>query len=103
MNHNSGLRPDPTQELAQIAKAERNATGRGGVAWARYVNKNGASPAGDAGPRVMVDLDEGVVEAVIAPQPVTWFIGRPGKGPIVATIGGVLAPGIGTADTAAGQ
>jgi len=54
--------------------------------------------AGDAGPRIVVNFDNEIVEAVGAPQPVAWFIGRPVEGPIVPSIGRVFAPGIVGAD-----
>jgi hypothetical protein len=34
------------------------------------VNENRAASAGDTGPEVMIDLDENVVQIIIAPKPV---------------------------------
>ncbi len=48
----------------------------------------------------MVDFDNEVIEIVGAAEPVTRFIGRPPKGPIVAPIVGILAPGVVWADPA---
>jgi len=53
-----------------------------------------AAAASNARPSVMVDFDNEIVEAVGAPQPVTWFIGRPVEGPVVPPIGRVFAPGV---------
>ena len=58
------------------------------------MDEHGAAPAGDAGPRVVVDFDEEVVEVVVAPEPVAWFIGRAPERPVVAPVGRVLAPGV---------
>ena len=64
------------------------------------MNENRAAATGDPGPRVVVDLDEHVVEAVAAPKPVAWFIGRPREGAVVAPVGWVFAPGVVAADPA---
>ena len=48
----------------------------------------------------MVDFDDQVVESVVATEPVAWFIGRPTKGPVVAAVVRILAPGVGRADPA---
>jgi hypothetical protein len=56
------------------------------------VNEHGAAAAGDAGFGVVVDFNKQVVEPVVTPKPVSWFTGRPAKGPIIAPIGGIFAP-----------
>ena len=43
------------------------------------MDEHGAAAAGDARPRVVVDLDNQIVETVVAPEPVAWFIGRPAE------------------------
>ena len=48
----------------------------------------------------MIELEKNVVEAVVPPEPVAWFIGRPPEGAVVAPIGWVFTPGVGGADTA---
>ncbi len=53
-----------------------------------------AAAAGNTRPSVMVDFDDEIVEAVGAPQPVAWFIGRPVEGTVVPSIGRVFAPGV---------
>jgi hypothetical protein len=53
-----------------------------------------AAATGNARPSVVVDFDNQIVEAVGAPQPVAWFIGRPVEGPVVAPIGRIFAPGV---------
>src|SRR5258708_6063597 len=53
-----------------------------------------AAVAGNARPSIVVYFDYEVVEAVGAPQPVAWFIGRPVDGPVAAPIGRVFTPGV---------
>ena len=64
------------------------------------MDKYGAAPAGHSRPRVVIDLDNDIVETVFAPQPVAWFNGRPSKRMIVAPVFGIFAPSIGPADSA---
>jgi hypothetical protein len=59
-----------------------------------------AAAAGDAGPDVVIDLDEQIVEPVIPPKAVAWFMGRSLKGLIIAPIGRIFAPGVSRTDTA---
>jgi len=49
---------------------------------------------GDARPAVVIDLDHEIVEAVVAAEPVAWFIGRAPEMAVIAPIRRVLAPGI---------
>src|SRR5579863_1063584 len=72
-------------------------------AWPRDMDEHGAAQAGDARPRIVIELKEQVVEAVLAPEAVAWFIGRAPKAAIVAPVGWVFAPGIRSADTARRQ
>jgi hypothetical protein len=67
------------------------------------VDENRTAAAGYPGPHVMVDFNEKVVEAIAAPKPVAWFIGRPGHGVVIISVGGVLAPGGFTGDAAGWQ
>ena len=67
------------------------------------VDEHGAAAAINARPCVVIELKEHVVEPVVAPQPVPWFIGRAHEAAIVAPVSGVFAPGIGTADAARRQ
>jgi len=70
--------------------------------WPPDVDEHGAAATGDAGPRVVIDLNKDVVEVIVAPKPVAWFIGRPPEGAVVAPVGGIFAPRIGAADAAKG-
>ena len=72
---------------------ERDAAGGAGPVRPRHMHEHRAAAAGDARAGVVVELDDEVVEAVVAPEPVAWFIGRPPERPIVAPVGRVFAPG----------
>lgn len=100
MNLNSSLWTDVAQQSPQITQFERDAAGGRRTARARHVDENRTAAPCYAGPRVVIDLDNNVVESVIAPQPISWFIGRPTKEAIVASVGWILAPGIGAANGA---
>ena len=67
------------------------------------MDEHGAATAGYPGPGVVVDLDDEVVEVVVAPEAIAWFIGRAAERPIVAPICRVLAPGIGAPDRSTGS
>jgi len=62
------------------------------------MNEDRAAVPGYARPLVMVDFDDEIVEVVVALEPIAWFSGRAPERPIVAPIGGILAPGIGGTD-----
>lgn len=56
------------------------------------MNEHRAPAPGHPRPDIMVDFDKEVIEAVVAPQPVAWFIGRPSDGTVVIPIGGLFTP-----------
>lgn len=62
------------------------------------MDEHGTAAAGHARPGVVVDFDDHVVEAVATLEPVAWFIGRAPEVPVIAAVGGILAPGIARAD-----
>jgi DNA-binding response OmpR family regulator len=64
------------------------------------VDEDGAAAAGDSRPVVVVDLDDEVVEGVVAAQPVAQLLRSPLKRLVVASIMGVFAPGVVGADAA---
>lgn len=67
------------------------------------MDKNGAAPAGDAGPRVVVDFDNEIIEVVGAAEPISWFSGRAPKRPIVVPVARVLAPSVQRSDSVCRQ
>src|SRR5205085_10881556 len=54
-----------------------------------------AAAPGDARARVVIELDQQIVEMILAPKPVRGVLGAQTDRPIVAAVGRVLAPGIG--------
>ena len=58
-----------------------DATGRGRKVLAGDVDEHGAAAKSHARARVVVDLDEQVVQAVGPEQAVAWFIGPPAEWP----------------------
>jgi hypothetical protein len=64
------------------------------------VDEHGAPAPGDAGPGVVIDLDDDVVKAVGTAQSVAWFSGRPPEVPVVAAVCRILTPGVGRPDPA---
>jgi len=64
------------------------------------MDEHGAAAAGDPRTAIVVNLDNKIVQPVVALQPVTWFIGRAAERPVIATIGRILAPGVVGADPA---
>lgn len=60
----------------------------------------GAASAGHSRPRIVVDLNNEVIECIVTAKPVAWFIGRPAKWLIITPVPMVLAPGVGRSDPA---
>ena len=88
------LGPSARQQPPQLSRPQRHAARRRAQIRPRHVHEHGAAAAGDARAGVVVDLDDEVVEPVVAPQPVAWFIGRAAERPVVAAVARVLAPGV---------
>ena len=59
----------------------------------RQMDKDGAAPAGNARPPIVVDLDDHVVEAIVAPEPVAGLPGGAPERPVVTPVRRVFAPG----------
>jgi hypothetical protein len=66
------------------------------------VDEYRTAASGDPGPRIVVDLDNQIVESIGAPEPITWFIGRAPESAIVAPVGRIFTPSVGGADAAHG-
>jgi len=57
------------------------------------MQEHGTASSGNPRTGVVVNLDNEVVQPVVAPQAVAWFIGRALERAIIAAVAGVLAPG----------
>jgi len=51
----------------------------------------------------VIEFEKNVVEGVVAPEVLAWFIGRPPERAVIAPIGGIFGPGVGRADPAKGK
>ncbi len=83
-------------------RSQRNAACRRGEGRPGDVDEDGAAASGHPRPRVVVDLDDQVIEAVVAAEPVAWFIGRPPESVVVTPVMRVFAPCVVGADPANG-
>src|SRR5215470_4074751 len=87
LNRDSGPRPEPREEAQQRRRMERDAAGGRSEALPRHMQEYGAAAAGGARPRVVVDLDDEVVEVIVAPQPVARRANAATDMPVVASVG----------------
>ena len=102
MNNDSRLSRDPANQCQKVVTSQGDTAGGRRQAWAGDVDEHGAAATGNPGPRVVIEFEKNVVEGVVAPEAVAWFIGRPPEGAVVAPVGGIFAPRIGAADAAKG-
>src|SRR4029453_16430734 len=93
LNQDSRIRSEPCQQEAQVGRREGDASRGRGTLWPRHMQEHRAPPAGNARPGIVIDLDDDVVQPVVPPEAVAWFIGRAAEWPIIAAVAGVLAPG----------
>jgi hypothetical protein len=70
MNSDSGFRRDARQQNLQIAPAQRNAPGGRCQPRSSDVDKYSAAPAGDTGPRIVVNFDHKIIEIIGSAQTV---------------------------------
>jgi len=63
------------------------------------VDEYGAAPARNARPSIVIELDDEVIEVIVAPEAIAWFIGRPDERTIVSPVCRRLAPSVVAADT----
>jgi hypothetical protein len=100
MNLDSRVRADSAQQHLEIARPERNTAGGRFEARPSDMDEHRTAASGDARPRIVIDLDDEIVEAVRAPEPVAWFIGRPLESVVVAPVARIFTPRVGDADAA---
>ena len=97
------LRSQTTQQLQHRSQPHRDAAGGRCKFLPRQVQEHGAAAMRDARATVVIDLDDEVIEMILAFQAVAGGIARALDRPVVMPIVGVLAPGIVTADRLHGQ
>src|SRR5260370_1664389 len=102
-DHDPRAGAESDEKPAKALRRERDAARGGAKSGAREVHKDRAAAAGNARARVVIELDEQVVEIIVAPQPVACRIGGQLDRPVVAAVARVLAPGVGLADAAHGE
>ena len=103
MNCDSRLRTNPAYQHLQILQPQGYTPSSRRETRPRDMDEYGAAAAGHSGLRVVVNLDKQVIDAIVAPQAVAWFTGRPLKCLIIAPVGRIFAPGIGGTDAAQRQ
>src|SRR5579871_662818 len=67
------------------------------------MKKHCAAATGNRGPRVVIDLDDEIVEVVVTRQPVAAAVAAKFQWPVVMAAGGVFAPGVVGTNRADGQ
>jgi hypothetical protein len=93
-NTNPRSRSDAFQQSRQRIFLQPNASRGRRKAVTGQMDEHGAASPGDTRAGVVVDLDNEVVEMVIAPEPVAGLVGPAAERTVVAPFSGVLAPGI---------
>src|ERR1700688_656242 len=102
-DHDPRVGAQPDEEPAEAPGRERDAARGGAKSGAGQMQEDRAAAAGNARARVVIELDEEVVEMVVAPQPVACRVGAELDRPIVAAVARMLAPGVGLTDAAYGE
>src|SRR5262249_28649826 len=94
MNNDSRSWRQPRQKPEYVLARERHASHRRRKTRRSHMQENSAAATGHAGPRVVIDFDDQIVEAVGPRQAIAWFTGRPLERLVVAPIGWVFTPGV---------
>jgi hypothetical protein len=94
LNHNPGLGSDPLQQAQHRGFRHRNTSGRRSEIAARQMQKNRAAAPGDARRAVVIDLDNEIIEVVVAPEPVAALLAIEPDRLVVMAIPWVFAPAI---------
>jgi len=80
-------------ETPQIGKRQRHTASCRRAIRPREVEEHGTPPPRDTRAPVVVDLDDKVVEVILAPQPIARLPDRAAEGAVVVAVGGIFAPG----------
>ena len=92
VNRDLRSRPQAPQQIPERIGRERDAAGGRRPVRPRHMHEHCAAAAGDPRPDVVIHLDDEVVEAIVPPEPVAWFIGRPPEWAVIAAVRGIFAP-----------
>ena len=77
MNDDSCLRRNMPEQFQQVVPPQRDTARGRRKSVPGDMDEHGAAAPGHARPRVVVDFDDQIVEAVVPAKPIAWFIGRP--------------------------
>ena len=88
------MRAELRQQFLQAVEAQRNAAGGRAEIVARDMHEHGAAATGDAGTRIVVQLDDVVVEAVGARQMIGGAAFGQADRAVVVPVGRILAPAV---------
>lgn len=94
MNLDDCLSRQPGEKPQQIFATQADAARGRREPVAGDMDEDRAAAAGNAGPRIVVDLDNEVVEPVDALEPIARFTGRAPERLVITAISRPLAPGI---------
>src|ERR1700722_9341083 len=83
-----------TQELQHGRLLHRNASGGRRKIRARQMKEHRTAATGNPGLRVVINLDDEIVEMIVAPQPVAAVIMAERERSVVMAAGGVFTPGV---------
>lgn len=103
LNQDSGLPPEARQQPAQARRGQGDAAGRRLKSGSGNVDKDGAAPAGDAWPCIVIQFDNVVVDMVLAPQPVAGMPIRQKEVLVIAAIFRIFAPRVEGCDRTGGE
>ena len=99
-DHNPRLGSQPLQQPQHRGLGHRNASGGRPKILTRQMQEDRAAASGDARRKIVINLDDEIVEMVIAREPIAATVPIEPHRPVVAAAAGVLAPGVFRADGA---
>ena len=89
-----GTRPKASKQPAKRIELKCNAARSRGKTSPRRVDEHSAAAACHTRPCVVVDLDDEIIEIILAPQPVGIRLRGNFHRPVVMPIGGVFTPAV---------
>ncbi len=91
-NLNSCSWVGPGQQAPQRSRPECHTSGCRPAVGTTDMDENGAAPPSHPRAGIVVELDNEIVQPIVAPKPVAWFTGRAPERPIVVPTGRILTP-----------